>query len=75
MGPRYGAIAMGLPDPLELMVSKIDRLADEFVDLNTCMQCGRTFDYEMYCVSPTGDGPAVCIECLGYDPAERKDGQ
>lgn len=59
-----------IPDPLELLESRMERLMDKFVDLNTCMECGKRYDYEMYCVSPIGDGPIVCTECLGFDPAD-----
>ena len=61
---------MHIPDPMELAESRIDRLEEAFVDLNTCMNCGKSYDYEMYCVDPMGCGPCVCVECLGYDPAE-----
>lgn len=60
-----------IPDPIELMESRIERMMDKFVDENTCMECGKKYDYEMICVSPIGDGPAVCVECLGFDPFEK----
>ena len=56
-----------IPDPIELMEARIDRLADEYIDENTCMQCKKKVDYELYCMSPMGDGPAVCAECAGID--------
>ena len=34
------------------------------------MLCGKKVDYDLYCMSPTGDGPAVCAECAG-DGRER----
>lgn len=43
------------------------RIYDEY----TCMECGKKYDYEMICVSPTGDGPCVCVDCLGFDPFDK----
>ena len=60
----------GILDPVEIMESNIERFTDNFVDEHTCMECGNKYDYEMYCVSPIGDGPCVCVECLGFDPSE-----
>lgn len=54
-----------IPDPIELMNSRIDRLSDNFVDEYTCMACGKKVNYELICMSPIGDGPAVCFECSG----------
>jgi hypothetical protein len=31
------------------------------------MECGKKVDYTLYCVSPLGDGPAVCMECAGIE--------
>lgn len=59
-----------IPDPVELMESRINRIEDKFIDEFTCMECGNRYDYEMTCVSPLGDGPIVCNECLGFDPFE-----
>jgi hypothetical protein len=56
---------MYIPDPLEILESREDRMIDEFVDEYTCMECGKRFDYEMTCVDPLGCGPIVCDECLG----------
>ena len=58
---------MYIPDPIELMESRIERLADEFVDEYTCMGCGKKVDYALYCMSPVGDGPALCAECAGIE--------
>lgn len=56
-----------IPDPIELMESRIDRLAEEYIDEHTCMNCEKKVDYELYCVSPMGDGPCFCAECAGID--------
>lgn len=62
---------MHIPDPIELLNSRMDDLMDKFVDEYTCMECGKKVDYELICPSPIGDGPAVCVECLGYDPFDK----
>lgn len=59
-----------IPDPIEIMESKVSRLEDKFVDEYTCMECGKKYDYEMNCPDPLGMGPAVCNDCLGFDPFE-----
>lgn len=59
-----------IPDPLERLQIRQEMLMEKFVDENTCMECGKTYDYEMYCMSPLGDGPILCVECIGFDPAE-----
>ena len=56
-----------IPDPIELMENRIERLMDEYIDENTCMNCKKKVDYELYCMSPIGDGPCVCAECAGID--------
>lgn len=58
-----------IPDPIELMENRIDRLASDYVDEHTCMICGKRVDYELICMSPLGDGPAVCAECAGPEYA------
>ena len=62
---------MSIHDPIEIMDSKIERLTDDFVNENTCMQCKKTYDYEMICPDPMGMGPAICVECLGFDPFDK----
>lgn len=57
-------------DPMERMQSTIDGLIDRYVDEHTCMECGKRVDYELLVVHPMGLGPAVCVECLGFDPFE-----
>ena len=54
-----------IPDPIELLNSRIENYMDAYIDENTCMECGKKVDYELYCMSPLGDGPAVCFECTG----------
>ena len=55
-----------LLDPIELMESRIDRYAESYnVDAPTCMVCGKCVDYDLICLSPLGDGAAVCEECAG----------
>ena len=63
---------MHIPDPIELMESRIDRLADDYVDEHTCMGCKKKVDYQLICMSPMGDGPALCVECVGYDPFDER---
>ena len=54
-----------IPDPIELLKSRYERMIDMYVDEFTCMACGKKVDYDLYCMSPTGDGPCVCFECSG----------
>ena len=61
---------MIIPDPIERMQANNERCMDAFIDEYTCMECKKKVDYELICPSPTGDGPAVCVECLGFDPFE-----
>ena len=56
---------ISLQDPIELMEWRIDRLSDQYVDEYTCMACGKRVDYQLLCMSPCGDSPAVCEECAG----------
>jgi hypothetical protein len=58
---------MYILDPIELSEARIERLMALFVDEHTCMECGKHVDYELYCMSPLGDGPGVCGECAGID--------
>ena len=59
-----------IPDPIELMNMQNERAMDQYVDEYTCMNCGKKVGYELLCPDPLGNGPAVCVECLGYDPFE-----
>ena len=61
---------MYIPDPLERMESKVEDLMDNYLDENTCMQCKKKVDYDLICPDPMGMGPAICVECLGFDPFE-----
>ena len=56
-----------IPDPIELMHSRMESLADRFVDEHTCMDCGKKVEYELICLSQVGDGPGLCIDCAGAD--------
>lgn len=51
-----------IPDPIELMESRIERLCDEYEE-GVCMGCKKQVDYELICIGPMGDGPALCAEC------------
>lgn len=53
---------MEIPDPLELIESRIDRLASEYEE-GKCMNCGKIVAYELVCAAP--DGPAMCYDCAG----------
>jgi len=54
-----------IPDPIELLAARQSHLIDQFVDEHTCMSCGKKVDYDLICMSPLGDSPAVCWECSG----------
>ena len=55
--------SQSVPDPIELSESRIERMISECKE-GICMNCGKKVDYDLYCVSPLGDGPMVCFECL-----------
>lgn len=59
-----------IPDPIELMNSRIESCMDNYIDENTCMSCKKKVNYELVCPSPIGDGPALCYECAGFNPDE-----
>lgn len=59
---------MEIPDPIELINSRMESLHDKYIDEYTCMECNKKVDYDLICVSPIGNGPAFCVECLGFDP-------
>lgn len=61
---------MKIPDTIEQINLRVESLMDKFVDEYTCMECGKKVDYELLCMSPTGDGPAVCVECSGLTDRE-----
>ena len=56
---------MYIPDPIELLDSKMERLQEDYVDEHSCMECKKKVDYELVCVDPMGYGPLVCMECAG----------
>ena len=56
---------MEIPDPIELMESRMERLIDDYVDEKTCMGCKKKVGYELLCPDPMGYGPLLCNECLG----------
>lgn len=56
---------MYIPDPGELLESRMERYMNEFIDEYTCMGCYKKVDYELLCNSPIGDGPALCAKCAG----------
>jgi hypothetical protein len=58
-----------VPDPVERMEARADHFASRHVE-GHCDQCGKAVAYELLCPSPIGDGPALCVECLGFDPFE-----
>ena len=62
-----------IKDPIELYKGRIERIAESYIDENTCMGCKKKVDYSLICSSPIGDGPELCVECLGYDPFEHED--
>jgi len=59
---------MYIPDPTELLESRMENLMDRYIDEYTCMGCHKKVDYELICNSPIGDGPALCVDCAGIDP-------
>ena len=58
-----------IPDPIEIMNTNMENLIDNFIDEYTCMNCGKV-NYELYCMSPLGDGPCVCAECAGISDVD-----
>ena len=56
---------MDIPDPSELMESRIERMMDEYVE-GECMECHEKVNHELICMSPIGDSPAICEKCAGY---------
>ena len=55
-----------IPDPVELLEARQERLIDRFVDINTCMECGQSYGYEMVTANARPDAPLVCQDCLGW---------
>ena len=61
-----------IPDPIEIMESNIERMIVNYIDEYTCMACKKKVDYDLYCMSPIGDGPCVCAECAGISHEDEK---
>ena len=56
---------MSIPDPIEIMESRMERMMANYVE-GECMQCHKQVGEDnLHCVSPIGDGPAICHECIG----------
>lgn len=43
-------MTLSLLDPIEILEARMDVLQDEYVDNYTCIQCKKTYDYEMICL-------------------------
>lgn len=56
---------MYIPDPIEILEARQDKMEDAFVDEQTCMECGKKVNHELICVDPLGIGPYVCEDCFG----------
>jgi hypothetical protein len=53
-----------IPDPIEIMHSNIERLIDEYIE-GCCMECRKDVGEDgLTCISPIGDGPLICFDCL-----------
>ena len=67
-----------IPDPVELMESRMEREIDKIDADNNypCMNCGEKFPVDQgICMSPLGDGPLVCsFKCAGF-PDHNADGK
>ncbi len=55
---------MYIPDPIEIIESRVEKLNEQFIDENTCMGCGQKVTYELICPDPLGCGPGLCADCL-----------
>ncbi len=63
---------MCLPDPVELLEARQDRLASEWEEAQEgvpegsfrCPYCRQVFDYEPIQASGAPDSPMMCFECL-----------
>lgn len=64
-----------IPDPIELMEAREDRLAWEWDQAqknvsegsHCCPYCSRIFSYEPIAVDARPDSPVMCFECLPVD--------
>jgi len=62
-----------IPDPIELMEARIDKMADEYIE-GHCMICGENVgegNLHPYTNSP--DAPPACSECCGFDDTLEED--
>ncbi len=54
-----------IPDPIEQMESRIDRMADEYVE-GQCMLCGDNVgEANLLPYNANPDSPAACEKCCG----------
>ena len=56
---------MYIPDPIELMDAKIERMCDEFDGVH-CMGCGKVTD-NFFPLTSSPFSPAVCEECAAAE--------
>lgn len=72
---------MMIPDPIELMEARQDRLIHEWELAQNdvpeghfrCPYCKNVFDYEPIDVSAAPDSPVMCRDCLPEDVRKRYD--
>lgn len=64
-----------IPDPLEILEARMERLMDDYVDDYTCMGCGKRCDYALDASGPMGLGPLLCNECMEYTVVTREDNE
>ena len=66
-----------IPDPIELMESRIDQQI-ALVDSDwtyPCAECGVRYSLDNHpwtCMSPMGDGPLVCSDCMEAAPEPKE---
>ena len=59
-----------IPDPIELMQGRIDRCCDAVTEVDgelmaPCGACDKQVKLDdLTCMSPTGDDPGICPDCL-----------
>lgn len=72
-----------IPDPIELMEGRIERLAHEWDAAQKdvppghfrCPYCSNTFAYEPIQVSAAPDSPVMCYDCLPADLKQAYDAE
>ncbi len=70
-----------IPDPIELMEMRQERLAFEWEEAQAgvpegkhrCPYCRQIFDYEPIATSSRPDSPVCCYDCLSPDAKEAYD--